>query len=104
MHSSLGDDIGVQAVAEVDRIDVVAVNAHVSRSLDKRAMEEALPLKITVHDREKDLQEQVDGVDQHREEVQPRLARHFGSMFLEFAVGDKCIANAQKRASLEAFL
>src|SRR6478609_12189922 len=35
-----------------------------------------LPFEITVHDGEEDLQEQVDGVDQHRQEEQPSLSRH----------------------------
>lgn len=46
VDSGFGDNVGVKSVAEVDRVDVVA-------------------LQITVHDSEEDLQEQVDGVDQH---------------------------------------
>ncbi len=32
------------------------------------------PFQITVHDGEEDLEEQIDGVYQHRQEVQPRFA------------------------------
>lgn len=34
------------------------------------------PFQIAVHDGEEDLQEQVDGVYQHRQKVQPCLASH----------------------------
>lgn len=34
------------------------------------------PFKITVHDREEHLEEEVDGVDQHRQQVKPCFARH----------------------------
>jgi len=57
MNSSFGDNVGVEAVAEVNGVDVVA-------------------LQITVHDSEEDLQEQVDGVDQHRQQKQPCFAGH----------------------------
>lgn len=36
----------------------------------------SIPFQITVHNSEEDLQEQVDGVNQHRQQVQPRLAGH----------------------------
>lgn len=36
----------------------------------------AIPFQITVHDGEEHLQEQVDGIDQHRQKEQPRFARH----------------------------
>lgn len=32
------------------------------------------PFQITVHDSEKHLQEQVDGVNQHRQQIKPRFA------------------------------
>ena len=35
-----------------------------------------VPLQIAVHDGEEDLQEQVDGVYQHRQQEQPGLAGH----------------------------
>jgi hypothetical protein len=44
VYGSLGDDVGVETVAEVDRVDVVA-------------------LQIAVHNSEEDLEEQVDGID-----------------------------------------
>lgn len=48
VDTSFGDNVGVESVAQIDRVDIVA-------------------LEITVHDSEEDLQEQVDGVDQHRQ-------------------------------------
>lgn len=37
-----------------------------------------LPLQVAVHDREENLKEQVDGIDQYRQQVEPRFARHHG--------------------------
>ena len=37
-----------------------------------------IPFQITVHNSKEDLQKQVDGVDQHRQQVEPGLARHVG--------------------------
>jgi hypothetical protein len=34
------------------------------------------PFQVTVHDGEEHLEEEVDGVYQHRQEVQPCFARH----------------------------
>lgn len=59
MDGSFGDDVGVQTVAEVDGVNVIA-------------------FQIAVHDGEKNLKEQVDGVDQHRQQEQPRFSRHHG--------------------------
>lgn len=39
-----------------------------------------LPFQVAVHDREKHLKEEVDGIYQHRQQVQPRFAGHFGSL------------------------
>lgn len=36
------------------------------------------PFQIAVHNREEDLKEQVDGIYQHRQQVQPRFTSHFG--------------------------
>jgi hypothetical protein len=52
VDTGLGDDVHVQAVAEIDRVDVVA-------------------FQVRVHDREEHLQEEVDGIEQDREEEQP---------------------------------
>ena len=52
MDTGFGDDVHVQAVAEIDRVDVVA-------------------FQVRVHDREEDLKEEVDGIEQDREEEQP---------------------------------
>jgi len=35
------------------------------------------PFQIAVHNGEEDLQEQVDGVNQHRQKVQPCFASHY---------------------------
>lgn len=39
---------------------------------------ETVPLQITVHDGEEDLEEEVHGVDEDGEEVEPRFAGHGG--------------------------
>jgi hypothetical protein len=52
VDTGLRDDVHVEAVAQVDRVDVVA-------------------FQVRVHDGEEDLQEEVDGIDQDREEEQP---------------------------------
>lgn len=49
VDAGFGHNVGVQAVAKVDRIDVVA-------------------FQIGVHDGEEDLEEQIDGIEQHCEE------------------------------------
>lgn len=36
----------------------------------------SLPFQIAVHDRKENLEEQVHGIYQHRQQVEPRLARH----------------------------
>jgi len=52
VDTGLRDDVHVEAVAQVDRVDVVA-------------------FQVRVHDGEEHLQEEVDGIDQDREEEQP---------------------------------
>jgi len=52
VDTGLGDDVHVQAVAEIDRVDIVA-------------------FQVRVHDREEHLQEEVDCIEQDREEEQP---------------------------------
>jgi hypothetical protein len=52
MDTGLGDNVHVQAVAEIDRVDVVA-------------------FQVRVHDGEEHLQEEVDGIEQDREEEEP---------------------------------
>ena len=54
MDTGLGDNVHVEAVAQVDRVDVVA-------------------FQVRVHDREEDLQEEVDCVKQNREEEEPAI-------------------------------
>jgi hypothetical protein len=46
----------------------------------RRGLEEgisSIPFQIAVHDGEENLEEEVHGVYQHREQIEPRLARHF---------------------------
>jgi hypothetical protein len=57
VYGSLWDDVGVESVAEVNRVNVVT-------------------FQVTVHNSEKDLQEEVDGVDKHRQQEQPSFSRH----------------------------
>jgi hypothetical protein len=52
VDTGLGDDVHVEAVAQVDGVDVVA-------------------FQVRVHDGEEDLQEEVDGVNQDGKEEQP---------------------------------
>ena len=35
------------------------------------------PFQIAVHNSKEDLQEQVDGIDQDRQQIEPCFARHF---------------------------
>ena len=89
MDSGFGDDVGVKAVAKVDRVDVVAgggkqknVSLYSAEvSVDPRELLgtydwEDSPFEITVHNREEHLEEEVDGVDQHRQQVKPCFAGH----------------------------
>jgi hypothetical protein len=57
VYGSLWDDVGVESVAEVNRVNVVT-------------------FQVTVHNSEKDLQEEVDGVDKHRQQEQPSFSGH----------------------------
>lgn len=52
MNAGFGDNVHVEAVAQVDRIDVVA-------------------FEIAIHDGEEDLQKEVDCIEQHCEEEEP---------------------------------
>lgn len=54
-------------------------------SSDNHARGRNSPLQITVHDREEDLEEQVDGVDQHRQQIEPRFAGHDGHETNDFS-------------------
>jgi len=59
MNSGFRDDVHVEAVAEIDGVDVVA-------------------FEVGVHDGEEDLQEEVDGVEEDGEQEEPCFARHRG--------------------------
>lgn len=39
-----------------------------------------VPFQIAIHNGKEHLQEQVDGVDQHRQQVEPRFAGHVGQV------------------------
>lgn len=83
MHRRLGDDIRVEAVAKVDRVDVITVRTQsVPVHSEKRRIyapvhhwtreetgKASIPFQVAVHDREEDLKEQVHRVDQHGEKV-----------------------------------
>lgn len=80
MNSSFGDDVGVKTVAEVNGVDVVtAASNQISLCVvaDFRGRNDGnSPFQIAVHDSKEDLQEQVDGVDEHRQQVEPRFTGH----------------------------
>ena len=44
------------------------------------------PFEITVHNREEHLEEEVDGVDQHRQQVKPCFARHHCEIDVESSI------------------
>ena len=79
VNGSLGNNVGVKTVAKVDRVDVVTVGkgevrisqaqkySHRPVEYSSDCIRGNSPLQITVHDREENLEEQVDGVDQHRQ-------------------------------------
>ncbi|KAK4064063.1 uncharacterized protein Triagg1_9219 [Trichoderma aggressivum f. europaeum] len=62
---------------------------------DTISEEDVIPFQIAVHDGEKNLKEQVDGVDQHRQQEQPRFSRHHGGIPSGRA-GD-CLADEEAR-------
>lgn len=92
VYGSFGDDVGVETVAEVDRVDVVTgVKLACARDTVFAALRRGsprsgarphsqgrwfVPFQVAVHNREEDLEEEVDGVYQHRQQVQPCFARH----------------------------
>lgn len=94
MDGGFGNDVLVQVLAKVDGVCVVAKNAQLVAHTDTRALQgspgpgsralpsrgelvmRCVPFQIAVHDGEEDLQEQVDGVNQHRQQKQPCFARH----------------------------
>lgn len=93
VYGSFGDDVGVQAVAEVDGVDVVtATQGTLSAAISSRGefgvprgegrRQQTLssrgrslgascdvPFQIAVHDGEEDLQEEVYGIYEHRKQV-----------------------------------
>ena len=67
MHGSFGDNVGVQAVAEINRVDIVA-GVRIRLALpDTRGS--GSPFQIAVHNREEDLQEEIDGIYEDSEQV-----------------------------------
>lgn len=92
MDSGFGNDVGVETVAEIDGVDIVA-GANISSDTEAEDAEDAVvyrclkphnakwginsPFQIAVHDSEENLKEEIDGIYQHRQEVQPRFTGHF---------------------------
>ena len=98
MDGGFGNNVGIEAVTEVDGINVITVadcwsalstdptvqedmdgifatwgrNAKLQRH--KRGMDS--PFQVAVHDREEDLKEQIDRVYQDCQQVQPCFAGH----------------------------
>ncbi len=54
MDAGFGDNVHVQTIAQVDRVDVVA-------------------FEITIHDGEEDLEKEVDCIEQNCEEEEPAM-------------------------------
>jgi hypothetical protein len=88
VDSGFGDDVCVEAVAEIDGVDVVAGVKLACASWDTGRRRNVLcteprassPFQIAIHNSEEDLEEQVDGIYQHRQQVQPRFASHCGGI------------------------
>lgn len=107
MDRGFGDNVGVQTVAEVNRVDVVTTVPHESASMSFPSLmcfptesfhsarfgrdpfffsrfqspthdpeTSHSPFQITIHNSKEHLEEQVDGIDQHRQQIEPRFARH----------------------------
>ena len=67
MYGSFWYDVGVESVAEVDRINVIAVAQEplLARPYSFGQSKD-VPLQIAVHDGEEDLQKQIDRIQQYR--------------------------------------
>jgi len=63
VYSGFGDDVCVETVAEIDGVDVIT-------------------FQIAIHDGEEDLKEQIDGIYQHRQQIEPRFSRHYADRHL----------------------
>jgi hypothetical protein len=57
-------------------VRVVWSGAHEARSSLRRHPGVYVPFQITVHNGEEDLKEEVDSIDEYREQVEPCLAGH----------------------------
>jgi hypothetical protein len=69
MYGSFRNDVGVEAVAEIDWVDVVAA-ARLACTRNDACLTSGWmhsPFQIAVHNSEEDLEEEVDGVYQHRQ-------------------------------------
>jgi hypothetical protein len=99
VDGGFGDDVCVQAVTEIDGVDVVAgaILACAQERVPSKARttlaaptasEYAVcsPFQIAVHDGEEHLQKQVDSIYQYRQQVQPCFARHCGSIVRRVAL------------------
>jgi hypothetical protein len=97
MDGGFGDNVCVEAVAKVDGVDIITFKGIISLScpleygsIDSKQRDtcaiaiaestarigENSPFQVAVHNRKEDLQEQVDGINQYRQQVEPRFARH----------------------------
>ena len=71
MYPGFRDNVHVEAVAEVDGVDVVA-------------------FQVAVHDGEEDLEEEVDGIEQDGEEEEPALSSFVSVRDLEMCMVYSC--------------
>ena len=86
VNGGFGNDVGVETVAEINGVDVVAVaklayarqGSAPSPACDDASWRCHSPFQIAVHDGKEDLEKQVDGVYQHRQQVQPCFTGHCG--------------------------
>lgn len=65
MHSSFGDDVSIESVTEIDRVDVVAfeIRVPVLKRKKSESMNGAREVRcFNIHYGEEHLKEQVDGI------------------------------------------
>lgn len=73
MYGGLRYNVCVQAIAKVDRIDIVTADGS-ERDLSGLIREQDIPFQIAVHNGKEHLEKEVDGVYQYRQKIQPCLA------------------------------
>jgi len=67
--------MGVSVVPGVDRLSASQAEDQSRKDWTERSSI-ILPFQITVHYREENLEEEVDGIEQYRKEEEPRFSRH----------------------------